>query len=103
MTAAAIAFADALERLPQRREQRVLQHVQHDDRAEDEWRGDPREHVHRVERQLTERHRHHDAPTAAAMIVHTTPSTGCFINAGDDVSGHRSKCSIRNMPASIVT
>jgi hypothetical protein len=43
------------------------------------------------------------AAPAMATSVQTRPSTGCFITAGEVVSGHRSKHSTRNITASAVT
>jgi hypothetical protein len=43
------------------------------------------------------------APMISAISIQTTPSTGCFMTAGNLVSGHRSKCRTENIPASVVT
>ena len=42
-------------------------------------------------------------PPASITIVHTKPSAGCFISAGNFVKGHRSKLSNRNMTLMAVT
>ena len=43
------------------------------------------------------------AAPPSAITLQTSPSTGCFITAGDVVSGHRSKHKTKNITASAVT